>query len=183
MRSVVVDGPRSIHVETRPDPALPGPDEAIVEVTAAGICGSDLHFYEADFPLAEPMTLGHEAVGTVVETGPDVRTVKVGDQVMVSSVTGCGACPGCATRDPVMCYAGFQIFGGGVLAGAQADLLAVPAADFQLLKMPEGISTEQALLLTDNLATGLGGGAARRHSVRWHRGGDWPGSRGAVFAA
>jgi 2-desacetyl-2-hydroxyethyl bacteriochlorophyllide A dehydrogenase len=163
MRAVVVDGPRSIRVDTRPDPALPGPDGAIVEVTAAGICGSDLHFYEADFPLAEPITLGHEAVGTVVETGPDVRTVKVGDQVMVSSVTGCGACPGCATRNPVMCYSGFQIFGGGVLDGAQADLLAVPAADFQLLRIPQAISTEQALLLTDNLATGWA--AAQRADI------------------
>jgi 2-desacetyl-2-hydroxyethyl bacteriochlorophyllide A dehydrogenase len=163
MRTVVVDGPRSIRVETRPDPALTGPDAVIVEVTAAGICGSDLHFYEADFPLAEPIALGHEAVGTVVETGPDVRTVNVGDQVMVSSVTGCGACPGCATRDPVMCYNGFQIFGGGVLGGAQADLLAVPAADFQLLKIPEGINPEQALLLTDNLATGWA--AAQRADI------------------
>ena len=109
------------------------------------------------------MTLGHEAVGTVVEAGPEVRTVKVGDRVMVSSVTGCGACPGCATRDPVRCFSGFQIFGGGVLPGAQADLLAVPAADFQLLKMPEGISTEQALLLTDNLATGWA--AAQRADI------------------
>jgi len=163
MRTVVVDGPRSIRVDTRPDPVLPGPDGVIVEVTASGICGSDLHFYEADFPLAEPIALGHEAVGTVVETGPDVRTVNVGDQVMVSSVTGCGACPGCATRDPVMCYNGFQIFGGGVLGGAQADLLAVPAADFQLLKIPEGINTEQALLLTDNLATGWA--AAQRADI------------------
>ena len=154
MRTVVVDGPRSIRVDTRPDPALPGRDGAIVEVAAAGICGSDLHFYEGDFPMAEPISLGHEATGTVVETGPDVRSVKIGDQVMVSSVVGCGACPGCATRDPVMCYSGMQIFGGGVLAGAQADLLAVPAADFQLLKIPDGITTEQALLLTDNLATG-----------------------------
>ena len=154
MRTVVVDGPRSIRVDTRPDPALPGRNGAIVEVAAAGICGSDLHFYEGDFPMAEPISLGHEATGTVVETGPDVRSVKVGDQVMVSSVVGCGACPGCATRDPVMCYSGMQIFGGGVLAGAQADLLAVPAADFQLLKIPDGITTEQALLLTDNLATG-----------------------------
>ena len=154
MRTVVVDGPRSIRVDTRPDPALPGRDGAIVEVAAAGICGSDLHFYEGDFPIAEPISLGHEATGTVVETGPDVRSVKIGDQVMVSSVVGCGACPGCATRDPVMCYSGMQIFGGGVLAGAQADLLAVPAADFQLLKIPDGITTEQALLLTDNLATG-----------------------------
>jgi 2-desacetyl-2-hydroxyethyl bacteriochlorophyllide A dehydrogenase len=163
MRTVVLDGPRNIGVDARPDPALPGPDGAIVSITAAGICGSDLHFYEGDYPLAEPMPLGHEAVGTVVEVGPDVRTVKVGDQVMVSSVTGCGTCPGCATRDPVMCYSGFQIFGGGVLPGAQADLLAVPAADFQLLRTPEGISTEQALLLTDNLATGWA--AAQRADI------------------
>jgi threonine dehydrogenase-like Zn-dependent dehydrogenase len=163
MRTVVVDGPRSIRVENRFDPAPPGPNAAIVAVTAAGICGSDLHFYEADFPILEPIALGHEAVGTVVAVGRDVRNVKVGDAVMVSSVTGCGACPGCATRDPVMCHAGFQIFGGGVLGGAQADLLAVPAADFQLLKMPEGISTEQALLLTDNLATGWA--AAQRADI------------------
>ncbi|BBX61613.1 putative zinc-binding alcohol dehydrogenase [Mycobacterium saskatchewanense] len=157
MRTVVVDGPYSVRVDTRPDPGLPGPDGAIVQVIAAGICGSDLHFYEGDFPLGDPLPLGHEAVGTVAEIGPDVRTVAVGDQVLVSSVTGCGACPGCATRDPVMCHNGFQIFGGGVLDGAQADLLGVPAADFQLLKIPEGISTEQALLLTDNLATGWAG--------------------------
>jgi threonine dehydrogenase-like Zn-dependent dehydrogenase len=62
-----------------------------------------------------------------------------------------------------MCHNGFQIFGGGVLGGAQADLLAVPAADFQLLTMPEGISTEQALLLTDNLATGWA--AAQRADI------------------
>jgi len=163
MRTVVVDGPRSIQVDTRPDPALPGLDGAIVSVSAAGICGSDLHFYEGDFPLVDPIALGHEAVGTVVETGSNVRTVRVGDQVMVSSVTGCGACPGCATRDPVMCLSGMQIFGGGVLGGAQADLLAVPAADFLLLKIPEGISTEQALLLTDNLPTGWA--AAQRADI------------------
>jgi threonine dehydrogenase-like Zn-dependent dehydrogenase len=163
MRTVVLDGPGNVGVDTRPDPSLPGPDGAIISVTAAGICGSDLHFYEGDYPLAAPMTLGHEAVGTVVEVGPEVRTVKVGDQVMASSVTGCGACPGCATRDPVMCFSGFQIFGGGVLPGAQADLLAVPAADFQLLKTPDGISTEQALLLTDNLATGWA--AAQRADI------------------
>ena len=59
MRTVVVDGPRSIQVDTRPDPALPGPDGAIVSVGAAGICGSDLHFYEGDFPLFDPIALGH----------------------------------------------------------------------------------------------------------------------------
>jgi alcohol dehydrogenase len=163
MRTVIIDGTRNIRVDNWPDPALPGPHAAIVSVTAAGICGSDLHFYEGDFPFAEPVALGHEAVGVVVETGSQVSTVKVGDQVMVSSVAGCGSCPGCATKDPVMCYSGLQIFGSGALGGAQAELLAVPAADFQLLKIPEGINTEQALLLTDNLATGWA--AAQRADI------------------
>ncbi|MFV8315412.1 zinc-binding dehydrogenase [Mycobacterium sp. 23] len=163
MRTVVIDGPASIRVDTRPDPALTGPDGVIVAVRAAGICGSDLHFYEGDYPLTEPVPLGHEAIGTVVDAGPDVRTVKVGDEVLVSSVAGCGRCPGCATNDPVMCHSGLQIFGGGALPGAQTDLLAVHAADFQVRKIPEGISTEQALLLTDNLATGWA--AAQRADI------------------
>ncbi|GFG65147.1 putative zinc-binding alcohol dehydrogenase [Mycobacterium kubicae] len=163
MRTVVIDGPRSIRVEHRPDPALPGPDGAIVAVTAAAICGSDLHFYEGDYPFADAVALGHEAIGTVVAAGSELRRIKVGDSVLVSSVAGCGACPGCATRDPVLCYSGLKIFGSGALGGAQADLLAVPAADFQLLKIPEGITTEQALLLTDNLATGWA--AAQRADI------------------
>lgn len=157
MRTVVIDEPGRIRIDTRPDPVLPGPGGAIVEVTAAGICGSDLHFYEGDYPLVQPVALGHEAVGTVVETGPDVRSVRVGDLVLISSVAGCGDCAGCATKDPITCLSGPQIFGAGVLGGAQADLLAVPAADFQLLRIPDGIDTEEALLLTDNLATGWAG--------------------------
>lgn len=157
MRSVVIDAPGQIRVENRPDPALPGPDGAIIAVTSAAICGSDLHFYEGDYPFLEPVSLGHEAIGTVAEVGPDVRTVKVGDLVLVSSVAGCGHCAGCATRDPICCVSGPQIFGTGVLGGAQSELLAVPSADFQLLKIPEGIDTEEALLLTDNLATGWAG--------------------------
>ncbi|MCG5434055.1 alcohol dehydrogenase catalytic domain-containing protein [Mycobacterium sp. MYCO198283] len=154
MRSVLVDGPGAIRVDDRPDPVLPGPDGAVVAVTAAAICGSDLHFYDGEYPLLEPVALGHEAVGTVVEVGADVRTVGVGDRVMVSSVAGCGHCGGCATLDPIRCYSGPQIFGTGALGGAQSELLAVPAADFQLLALPEDIDTEEALLLTDNLATG-----------------------------
>ena len=157
MRTVVIDTPGTVYVDTRPDPTLPGSDGAIVEVSAAGICGSDLHFYEGDYPLVEPVALGHEAIGTVVEKGADVRTVEVGDLVLVSSVAGCGACVGCATRDPITCVSGPRIFGSGALGGAQADLLAVPAADFQLLRIPDGIDIEEALLLTDNLATGWAG--------------------------
>lgn len=157
MRSVLIDAPGHIYVGSRPDPVLLGPNAAIIEVTKTAICGSDLHFYEGDYPLFEPVALGHEAVGTVVEIGPDVRTVHIGDSVLVSSVTGCGACDGCATADPITCLSGPLIFGSGALGGAQADLLAVPAADFQLLEIPEGVDTETALLLTDNLATGWAG--------------------------
>ncbi|BBZ65301.1 putative zinc-binding alcohol dehydrogenase [Mycolicibacterium insubricum] len=160
MRSVVIDAPGQIRIDHRPDPVLPGPDGAIVAVTATAICGSDLHFYEGDYPLLEPVALGHEAIGTVVEVGPDVRHVTVGDLVLVSSVAGCGHCVGCATADPITCVSGPQIFGSGMLGGAQSELLAVPAADFQLCRIPDGIDTEEALLLTDNLATGWA--AARR---------------------
>ncbi|MCX2931877.1 alcohol dehydrogenase catalytic domain-containing protein [Mycobacterium sp. CVI_P3] len=163
MRAVLIDTPGSVRVDSWPDPVLPGPAGAVVQVTATAICGSDLHFYEGDYPLFAPVSLGHEAIGTVVEAGPEVHTVKVGDQVLVSSVAGCGACAGCATKDPILCASGPQIFGSGVLGGAQAELLAVPAADFQLLKMPENINTEQALLLTDNLATGWA--AAKRADI------------------
>jgi alcohol dehydrogenase len=163
MRSVVVDASGSVSVQTRPDPELPGPDGAIVKVEAAAICGSDLHFLEGHYPLFEPVALGHEAIGTVVETGSQVSGFNVGDRVLVSSVAGCGRCAGCATRDPIRCVHGPQIFGSGALGGAQSELLAVPAADFQLLTLPDEISTEQALLLTDNLATGWA--AAKRADI------------------
>ncbi|HTW14466.1 MAG TPA: alcohol dehydrogenase catalytic domain-containing protein [Nocardioides sp.] len=156
MRTVVIEGPGSVTVETRPDPTLPGPDGAIVQVEATSICGSDLHFYDGDLPLY-PVAVGHEAVGRVVEVGPDVRRYAVGDRVLISSVAGCGACDRCALGDPVTCVQGGKVFGAGELGGAQSDLLAVPAADFQLLAVPEGMSDEAALLLTDNLATGWAG--------------------------
>ncbi|MBU9762523.1 zinc-binding dehydrogenase [Mycobacterium sp. TNTM28] len=163
MRAVVVDAAGKIHVGDRPDPVLPGPGGAIVKVESTAICGSDLHFLEGHYPIIDPVSLGHEAVGTVVETGSAVTGFKKGDRVLVSSVAGCGACSGCATQDPIRCVQGPQIFGSGVLGGAQAELLAVPAADFQLLAVPENISTEQALLLTDNLATGWA--AAKRADI------------------
>ncbi len=162
MRAVVVEGPGQIAVQTVPDPDLPGPDGAVVQVEASAICGSDLHFYDGDLPLF-PIAIGHEVVGRVVAVGPDVRTVAVGDRVLVASVTGCGHCAGCATLDPVACEHGPLVFGGGELGGGQADLLAVHAADFQLLAVPEGVDDEAALLLTDNLGTGWTG--ARRADI------------------
>lgn len=160
----MITGTGVASVEEVPDPALPGPDGAIVQVEKAAICGSDLHFYDGDLPFY-PVAVGHEAIGTVVETGADVRQVSVGDRVLVASVAGCGACDGCASGDPVTCRSGPKVFGAGELGGAQAELLAVPAADFQLLRVPDGVSDEAALLLTDNLATGWAGAAGASGTV------------------
>ncbi|MFN8040936.1 MAG: alcohol dehydrogenase catalytic domain-containing protein [Acidimicrobiales bacterium] len=162
MRAVVVEGPGQIAVHTVADPEPPGPDGAVVQVEATAICGSDLHFYDGDLPMY-PLAIGHEVVGRVAAVGPEVRRFAVGDRVLVASVTGCGHCAGCATLDPVACEHGPLVFGGGELGGGQADLLAVHAADFQLLAVPEGVDDEAALLLTDNLGTGWA--AARRADI------------------
>ncbi|ROO86890.1 2-desacetyl-2-hydroxyethyl bacteriochlorophyllide A dehydrogenase [Actinocorallia herbida] len=153
MRTVVVTEPGKVEVHTVADPVLPGPAGAIVEVETSAICGSDLHFYDGDLPLF-PVAAGHEAVGRVVEVGAEVRRFRPGQRVLVASVAGCGDCVGCADGDPVTCVAGGKVFGAGELGGAQSDLLAVPAADFNLLAVPDGVDDEAALLLTDNLGTG-----------------------------
>ena len=159
MRAAVITGAHSVRVDDVADPVLPGPGGAIVSVQKAAICGSDLHFYDGDMGVGpDGLRIGHEAVGVVAEVGPDVATVKVGDRVLVSSISGCGACPGCATGDPILCRRpGPKVFGSGELGGAQAQALAVPAADFQLRPLAgelSEISDEAALLLTDNLPTG-----------------------------
>lgn len=154
MRHVVVTGPGAIEVREAADPVLPDGSGAVVEVDVAAICGSDLHFYDGDLPVGDALAVGHEFIGTVLEVGADVTSVAVGDRVLASSVTGCGRCVGCATGDPVTCVQGMQIFGSGLLGGGQATAVAVPAADFQLLQVPDGVDDEAALLLTDNLSTG-----------------------------
>jgi 2-desacetyl-2-hydroxyethyl bacteriochlorophyllide A dehydrogenase len=126
----------------------------VVAVEASAICGSDLHFYDGDIPVGDGFAIGHEFIGTVVDIGPEVRNVAVGDRVLTASVAGCGHCDGCATGDPVTCVDGPQVFGSGVLGGGQATSVAVPSADFQMLAIPEELDDEAALLLTDNLNTG-----------------------------
>jgi 2-desacetyl-2-hydroxyethyl bacteriochlorophyllide A dehydrogenase len=156
MRHVVITGPGSVEVRDAPDPSPPGSDGAVVAVEASAICGSDLHFYDGDLEIF-PVAIGHEVVGRVVEVGAEVQRFTVGDRVLVAAVAGCGQCEGCASGEPATCVAGARVFGAGELGGAQADLLAVPAADFQLLAVPDGVSDEAALLLTDNLVTGWAG--------------------------
>ncbi len=157
MQHVIIEGRGRVRLADAPDPVPPGPDGAVVAVDATAICGSDLHFYDGDLPSEGGVAVGHEFLGTVVEVGPAVRRFRVGDRVLTASVAGCGRCDGCATGDPVCCVEGPKVFGSGMLPGGQATAVAVPAADFQLLAVPEGLDDEAALLLTDNLCTGWAG--------------------------
>jgi len=155
MRAVVLRGERDIVVEDVADAGVPGPDGLLLRVDRTAICGSDLHLYHG--PMGVSGThLGHEFVGTVEEIGSGVRSVRAGDRVLVSGVIGCGACPPCRAGDVVVCQnAGTKVFGTSLeLAGGQAEAVAVPAADASVLAIPEGISDEQAVLLTDILPTG-----------------------------
>ncbi len=158
MRATVLEGPRRVSVEEVPDPVLPGPAGAVVTVERTAICGSDLHLYH-DAPTGAGIRLGHEAIGTVAEVGPHVRSLRVGDRVLVSCVVGCGACGPCLGGRPNLCLKGESKAFGTVpdLPGGQAEALAVPCADSFALPIPEGVSDEEAVLLTDILPTGYVG--------------------------
>ncbi len=173
MKAVILEGERDVKVGDVPDPELSGPDGVIVRVERSAICGSDLHFYHGS--VAVPgVRLGHEFIGSVIETGSDVRTLQKSDRVLVSGVIGCGRCAACLARDPVVCRnGGPKVFGSSLdLPGGQAEAVAVPAADTSTLKVPENITDEQAVLLTDILPTGYLG--AQMADIR-------PGSTVAVF--
>ncbi|MDQ2649075.1 MAG: alcohol dehydrogenase catalytic domain-containing protein [Actinomycetota bacterium] len=155
MRAVMLNGFEDISVEEVPDPEVPGPDGLLLRVEHTAICGSDLHLYHSPFGMSG-VRLGHEFIGTVDEVGAAVATVRAGDRVLVSGVIGCGSCGPCRAGDPVLCLQnGMQVFGfGSGLHGGQAEAVAVPAADASVRVIPEEISDEQAVLLTDILPTG-----------------------------
>lgn len=165
MRAVVLHGIGDVRVEEVPDAGVPDADGLLLRVDRTAICGSDLHLYHG--PLTVPgVHLGHEFVGTVEDVGADVTTVRPGDRVLVSGVVGCGRCAPCRAGDPVVCRGGgLKVFGTSLdLWGGQAEAVAVPSADASVLKIPEGVTDEQAVLLTDILPTGyLGAQMAEIH--------------------
>lgn len=145
-----------------PDPRVETPDGCIVRIEASAICGSDLHIYRGHMGPATGYSLGHECVGEIVERGSGVRRFQTGDRVWVSAVVGCARCSECLAGRVTTCETGFaRVFGTNQgLEGAQADALAVPAADTSMGKIPEGVSDAQALALTDILPTGYFGARA-----------------------
>lgn len=166
MRALTYEGPHTIAYSTMPDPTPANLDGAVVRVRACGICGSDLHIYEGHgFSADLGFCVGHEAVGEVVEVGSGVRRFAVGDRVLVPASTGCNGCAACAAGRVAQCerYLGGCYGLGALLQGSQAEAVAVPFADGNLLRLPDAVSDEAALMLTDNAPTAWYG--ARRARI------------------
>src|ERR1700712_3553874 len=154
MKALVYHGPGEKAWETVPDPSILEPTDAIVRVDSSTICGTDLHILKGDVPEVKPGTvLGHEAVGTVVEVGPAVTTIGVGDRVLVSCITSCGRCRFCKEARYGLCTGGGGWIFGHLIDGLQAELARVPFADTSVFKVPEELSDEQVLFLSDILPT------------------------------
>ncbi|GAB3309780.1 zinc-dependent alcohol dehydrogenase family protein [Geodermatophilus aquaeductus] len=159
MEALVYHGPGKRSWEVVPDPRIEDPEDAVVRVDGFTICGTDLHILKGDVPEVSPGTvLGHEAVGTVTEVGPGVRTVRPGDRVLISCITACGRCRYCREARYGQCQAAGWIL-GHTTHGVQAEAVRVPFADGSVHRLPEGVSDEAALMLADILPTSYEVGA------------------------
>ena len=155
MRALVYHGPGKKSWDEVPDPVLIDDTDAIVRVDAVTICGSDLHILKGDVPaVTDGRILGHEAVGTVESIGSGVKTIAVGDRVLVSCITSCGTCRFCREGRYGQCLGGGGWILGHLIDGTQAEYVRVPFADTSTYKMPAGATDEQILMLADILPTG-----------------------------
>ena len=167
MRAVCFEEVGQVKLIDLADPQLIDADDAIVEVEVAGLCGSDLHpFFGRESGLDRHTVMGHEMVGKIVALGeqaaqvadPDHQVLEIGDRVYMPFSTSCGSCFYCRLGLTARCEGG-QLFGwrqaGKGLHGCQAEYVRVPLAKGTLLKIPEGIDANQALLLGDNFSTGF----------------------------
>jgi alcohol dehydrogenase len=154
MKALVYHGPGKRSWETVPDPTIQKATDAIVSIDTATICGTDLHILKGDVPETTPGTiLGHEAVGTVVEVGGAVTTVKRGDHVLLSCISACGRCAYCKQGRYGACTGGGGWIFGHTINGVQADYARVPFADTSTYNVPESLTDEQVLFLSDILPT------------------------------
>jgi alcohol dehydrogenase len=154
MKALVYHGPGRKAWESVPDPAIDAPTDAIVRITATTICGTDLHILKGDVPETTPgTTLGHEAVGIITEVGAAVRSVAVGDRVLVSCISSCGRCRFCKESRYGLCTGGGGWILGHTIDGVQAELARIPFADTSVFTVPEQLSDEQVLFLADILPT------------------------------
>src|SRR3954454_10304563 len=174
MKALCWYGTNDVRVSRVPDPRILNPRDAIVKVTLTAICGSDLHLLDGFIPtLKRGDILGHEFMGNVVAVGPEITNLKVGDRVVVPFTIACGRCffcerelwsacdnsnPNAWMLDEAYGYSGSGLFGYshmmGGYAGGQAEYVRVPFADIGPIKVPEGLSDEQVLFLSDIFPTG-----------------------------
>lgn len=190
MKALVYHGSKDVRVDTVPDPSLVDGDDIILRVTATAICGSDLHLYRGKVPgMKSGDIMGHEFMGEVVEVGSEVTAVSKGDRVVIPFTIACGHCFFCDKELYAACEEtnpgrgailnkkdirpGAGLFGYthlyGGYAGGQAEYVRVPKANVGPFKVPEGVSDEQVLFLSDILPTGyqavLNGKLGRGSSV------------------
>jgi len=154
MKALVFHGPGQKDWETKADPGILAPTDAIVRTDSSTICGTDLHILKGDVPEVVPgTTLGHEAVGTVVDVGAAVTTLAEGDRVLVSCITSCGRCRFCKEGHYGLCTGGGGWIFGHLIDGLQAEYARVPFADTSVYRVPEELTDEQVLFLADILPT------------------------------
>lgn len=174
MKALCWEGVNKVAVRTVPDPRIENARDVIVKVTASSVCGSDLHLIDGYMPgIREGDILGHEFVGEVVEMGPDVRTLEVGERVVVGSTIGCGGCWYCDTdqwslcdntnpnaalserlwgQSPAATFGSSHLTGG--FAGSHAEYVRVPFADYGVYRVPLGIPDDSAVYASDAVPTG-----------------------------
>jgi alcohol dehydrogenase len=151
---MVYHGPGRKSWDEVPDPVIENGTDAIVRVDAVTICGTDLHILNGDVPeMPIGNILGHEAVGTVTEIGNAVHTLEVGDRVLLSCISACGACRFCREGRYGQCLGGGGWIFGHTINGTQAEQVRVPFADTSTYRIPDGISDEQMLMMADILPT------------------------------
>ncbi|WP_226480205.1 zinc-dependent alcohol dehydrogenase [Natrinema amylolyticum] len=174
MRALTWHGEQDVRIDDVPEPEIVNPTDAIIEITATAICGSDLHLYNGYMPgMREGDVLGHEPMGEVIEVGDEVETLEVGDRVVVPFTISCGSCWFCEEELYSLCdnsnpnaemaskmmghspagLLGFSHMLGGY-AGGQAEYLRVPYADIGPIAIESDLPDEQVLFLSDIFPTG-----------------------------
>ncbi|MGE9692408.1 MULTISPECIES: alcohol dehydrogenase catalytic domain-containing protein [unclassified Streptomyces] len=154
MKALVLRGKNDIAWQEVPDPTLQDPTDVIVRVDAVTLCGTDLHIIKGDVPEVRPgRVLGHEAVGTVVEAGAAVGSVRPGDRVLVSCVSACGRCRFCREGRYGQCQGGGGWILGHLIDGTQAEYVRVPLADTSVHPLPSAVDSFDAVLLADIFPT------------------------------